>query len=314
MPYVAVSCCCLRRFSYCETQSQHYEPLRTRYGFSFVPCLHEPHWSYLLSAVPASTESPPVPQHLLQPLQAQLWPGHLSEELRSFMLRRSFQDFCTGSPAPSASGFRWFRKVYLPQIPSFSIPTWLQQIQTASEPQSQRKYRTQSPQPQSPTKPRKRGKNDWLDWFVEPHMTVPEGLLELVGRNDSDCAGGSATRRSVRGYHCIVQGVTMCNRSLKQTAIRHKETSLQRCSSSRDGFRFGTTHSTAQRIGRTQAYRNTMLGNTTVDTRKTSVGGVSGHERQHCRSLRLTAFEQAPSVEQECYVFSVLTVDRMYTT
>ena len=29
----------------------------------------------------------------------------------------------------------------------------------------------------------------------------------------------SATRQSVTGYHCNVQGVTKCNRSLKQTAI-----------------------------------------------------------------------------------------------
>ena len=48
---------------------------------------------------------------------------------------------------------------------------------------------------------------------------VQKGLLELVGRSDSDWAGDSATRQSVTGYHCYVQGVTMCNRSLKQTAI-----------------------------------------------------------------------------------------------
>ena len=44
-------------------------------------------------------------------------------------------------------------------------------------------------------------------------------MLELVGRSDSDRAGDSATRQSVTGYHCHVQNVTMCNRSLKQTAI-----------------------------------------------------------------------------------------------
>ena len=32
-------------------------------------------------------------------------------------------------------------------------------------------------------------------------------------------AGDSATRQSVTGYPCDVQNVTMCNRSLKQTAI-----------------------------------------------------------------------------------------------
>ena len=44
-------------------------------------------------------------------------------------------------------------------------------------------------------------------------------MPELVGRSDSDWAGDSATRQSVTGYHCDVQNVTMCNRSLKQTAI-----------------------------------------------------------------------------------------------
>ena len=32
-------------------------------------------------------------------------------------------------------------------------------------------------------------------------------MLELVGRRDSDWAGDSATRQSVAGYHCNVQGV-----------------------------------------------------------------------------------------------------------
>ena len=48
---------------------------------------------------------------------------------------------------------------------------------------------------------------------------VQHGLLELVGRSDSDWASDSATRQSVAGYHCNLQGVTMCNRSLKETAI-----------------------------------------------------------------------------------------------
>ena len=48
---------------------------------------------------------------------------------------------------------------------------------------------------------------------------VQKGLLELGGRSDSYWAGDSATRQSVTGYHCNVQGVTTCNRSLKQTAI-----------------------------------------------------------------------------------------------
>ena len=54
---------------------------------------------------------------------------------------------------------------------------------------------------------------------LERRGMVQKGLLELVGRSDSDCAGDSGTRQSVMGYHCNVQGVTMCNRSLKQTAI-----------------------------------------------------------------------------------------------
>ena len=54
---------------------------------------------------------------------------------------------------------------------------------------------------------------------LEPRGMVQKGLLELVGRSDSDWAGDPASRQSVTGYHCNVQGVTMCNRSLKQTAI-----------------------------------------------------------------------------------------------
>ena len=54
---------------------------------------------------------------------------------------------------------------------------------------------------------------------LEQRGMVQKGVLQLVGRSDSDRAGDSATRRSVTGYHCNVQGVTVCNRSLKQTAI-----------------------------------------------------------------------------------------------
>ena len=55
--------------------------------------------------------------------------------------------------------------------------------------------------------------------LVEPREMVQTGLLELVGRSGSGGAGDSATRQSVTGNHCNVQNVTMCNRSLKQTAI-----------------------------------------------------------------------------------------------
>ena len=48
---------------------------------------------------------------------------------------------------------------------------------------------------------------------------VHTGLLELVGRSDSDWVGDSATRQSFTGYLCDVQNGTMCNRSLKQAAI-----------------------------------------------------------------------------------------------
>ena len=55
--------------------------------------------------------------------------------------------------------------------------------------------------------------------LFEPREMVLTGLLEPIGRSDSDWAGDSATRRSVAGYDCDVQNVTTCNRSLKQTAI-----------------------------------------------------------------------------------------------
>ena len=54
---------------------------------------------------------------------------------------------------------------------------------------------------------------------LEPREMVQTGLLEVVGRSDSDWAGDSATRQSVTGYHCDEQNVTTCNRSLKQSAI-----------------------------------------------------------------------------------------------
>ena len=53
---------------------------------------------------------------------------------------------------------------------------------------------------------------------LEPHMTARKGMIELVGQSDSQVRD-SSTRQSVTGCHCNVQGVTMCNRSLKQTAI-----------------------------------------------------------------------------------------------
>ena len=107
---------------------------------------------------------------------------------------------------------------------------------------------------------------------LEPRETVQTDLLEIVGRSDSDWAGDSATRQSVAGY---VQNVTMCNRSLKQTAI-----SLSSCEEefyaasacagellglaelfkelhykiSVHGLRLGKTHSAAHRTRRTQTH------------------------------------------------------------
>ena len=54
---------------------------------------------------------------------------------------------------------------------------------------------------------------------LEPREMVQTGLLEHVGRSDSDWALDSVTRKSVTGYHCNVQEVRMCNRRLKQTAV-----------------------------------------------------------------------------------------------
>ena len=111
---------------------------------------------------------------------------------------------------------------------------------------------------------------------LEPRGMIRTSLLELVGRSDSDWVGDSATRQSVAGYHCDIQNVTMCNRSLEtdsdQSQLMRRRvprsqclrrrivgtrrtlqgTSLQRFSSSRDGFRFGKTHSTGQGTRRTQ--------------------------------------------------------------
>ena len=54
---------------------------------------------------------------------------------------------------------------------------------------------------------------------LEPREVVQTSLPELVGRSDSDWVDDSATRQSVTGYHRDVLNETMCNRSLKQTAI-----------------------------------------------------------------------------------------------
>ena len=148
---------------------------------------------------------------------------------------------------------------------------------------------------------------------LEPHMTVQKGLLELVGRSDADWAGDSAARQSVTGYHCNVQGVTMCNRSVKNTAISLSSCDAEfyaasACAGELLGLaelfkelhcnvsvRLETDSDSARHIlqrrgpGGLKHIENTMLCNTTVDTRETFVGESSGHERQHCRSLHETS-------------------------
>ena len=80
----------------------------------------------------------------------------------------------------------------------------------------------------NPTSESKRAVKQLVRYFIgtqhtclrlEPRGMVQKGVLQLVGRSDSDWADDSATRQGVTGYHCDVQNVTMCNRSLKQTAI-----------------------------------------------------------------------------------------------
>ena len=60
---------------------------------------------------------------------------------------------------------------------------------------------------------------------LEPRGMVPKGLLELVGRSDSDWTGDSATRQSVTGYHCDVQNVTVCNR--RSVSVHAKQSFMQ---------------------------------------------------------------------------------------
>ena len=133
---------------------------------------------------------------------------------------------------------------------------------------------------------------------LEPRGMVQKGLLELVGRSDSDWAADSATRQSVTGYRCNVQGVTMCNRSVKHTAI-----SLSSCEAdvyaasacAREllglaellkelhydvAVSLEMDSDSARHIlqrkgpGEAQAHRDTMLGNTTMGTSKKSLRNI----------------------------------------
>ena len=148
---------------------------------------------------------------------------------------------------------------------------------------------------------------------LEPRGMVQKGLLELVGRSDSDWAGDSATRQSVTGYHCNVQGVSMCNRGLKQTAI-----SLSSCeaefyaASACGGQLLGLAelfkelhHNVSVRLemdsdsARHIQQRRGPDGLAHIEVRclaiqqwmreKASVGGARGHERQDCGSFHETS-------------------------
>ena len=111
-------------------------------------------------------------------------------------------------------------------------------------------------------------------------MTVQKKeMVELVHRGDSDRAGDPAMRQSVKGdpLHAMYksddvkqeperdrnQSQFLRSRVLRSQCLRRRTSgscrtlqrnSLQRFSSSPNGFRFGTSHSTAQETRRTQAH------------------------------------------------------------
>ena len=148
---------------------------------------------------------------------------------------------------------------------------------------------------------------------LEPREMVQKGLLELVGRSDSDWAWrfGNAPKCYGISLRCTEpddvqrkseadndQSQFMRSRVPRSQCLRRRTvgarrtlqgTSLQRFSSSRDGFRLGKTHSTAQGTRRTQTYRVRCLVIQHWIREKRSVGESSGHEEQHCRSLHETS-------------------------
>ena len=85
-------------------------------------------------------------------------------------------------------------------------------------------------------------------------------------------------RSRVPRSQCLRRRTVGTRRTLQGTWLR-------RFRSSRDGFRLGKMQGTR----RTQTHWFTMLGNTTVDTRETSISESSGHEEQNCRSLHETS-------------------------
>ena len=82
---------------------------------------------------------------------------------------------------------------------------------------------------------------------------------------------------------------SQCLRRTDVTRRTLQGTSLQRFSSSRDGFRLGKTTFYSAGDQADSNTSNTMPCNTTVYTRETFVDDSSGHEEQHCRSLHGTS-------------------------
>ena len=142
----------------------------------------------------------------------------------------------------------------------------------------------------------------------EPREMVQTGLLELVGRSVTQI--GPAIRQHARVLWDIV---TMCNRSLKQSAIRLSSCEAEFCAASACagellGFaelskelhynvsvRLEMDSDSARHI----LQRRRPGGLLHVEIRclairqwireKVSVGGSSGHERQYCRSHHETS-------------------------
>ena len=140
---------------------------------------------------------------------------------------------------------------------------------------------------------------------------LQNGLLEFVGRSDSDWASDSMTRQSVTGYHCDVQGVMMCSRSLRSCeaefhaasacarellglAELFKELHYNVTVRLRNGFRRSETT-----LCSAEDQEDSMLGSATVDPSKAPISGQSGHEKQLSRSLHETSGWIANAVAHE---------------
>ena len=118
-------------------------------------------------------------------------------------------------------------------------------------------------------------------------------MIELVGRSDSGWAEDTATRQSVAACQCNVQGVTMCNRSLKRTAISLSSCEAEfyaasACAGELLGLAelFQELHykvSVRPEIDtkRTQAHRNSLFGWTAMDQRKSSIGWMRRYDRRY---------------------------------